>query len=130
VVVGGDQRMHVGIGAVLRGVAVQHGVAQRVDAGGQVDAVARGCMRGQRVEQRLEHRQVGGGADVAGVGREVEHHHRDLALRALAAAQRHQAADAPGQRGGALGAGRHVGARKAPSSWRHRRRSAARSPGR
>jgi hypothetical protein len=54
--------------------------------------------------QRLEHRQVGGGAGVAGVRREVEQHHRDLALGALRAAQRHQPRDARGQGVGALGA--------------------------
>jgi len=107
-VVGGDQRVHVGVGAVLLGVAAQHRLAQGVDAGGHVHRVAAGLHAGQGVEHRLEHRQVGGAADVAGVGREVEDHHRHLARAALAAAQRHQLGHPGGQHQRALGAGVHV----------------------
>jgi hypothetical protein len=49
VLVGGDQRVHVGVGTLLRGLALQHAVAKRVDAVGQVDRVALGLHRDQGV---------------------------------------------------------------------------------
>ena len=58
----------------------------------------------------IEHRQVRGRAGVAGVRREVEQHHRDLALGAFGAAQRDQAVDARGEHLGALDADVHVAA--------------------
>ena len=87
---------------------MQHRVAQGIDAVRQVDGVALRLHRRQRVEHRLEDRQVGGAADVAGVGREVEDHDRHLALGPLAAAQGHQLGDPRCQHLRALRAGVHV----------------------
>ena len=103
-VFGRDQVVHIGVGAVLRGVAVQQAFAQGVHAVGHVHGVALGLHGSQGVEDGLEHAQVSGAADVAGVGREVEHHQGELALGALAAAQGHHFAHARGQHVGALGA--------------------------
>jgi hypothetical protein len=108
VVVGGDPGVDVGGRAVLRGVALQHALAQRLDRLGHVDGVALRLHRGQRVVQRVEHREVGGGADVGALGRVVEQHHRDLARGALGAAHRHQLADPRREHRHALGAHVHV----------------------
>ena len=108
VVIHRHRRVHVGRRAVLRGVAADEALAQRVHTGRQIHRVALVLHRSQGVEERLEHRQVGGGAGVAGVGREVEDHRRHLALRALRTAQGDQLAHAGGQRVGALAAGLHV----------------------
>ena len=108
VVVGRNQGVDVGVSAVLRGVAVQQRIAQRVYAGRQVYCVALRLHTGQGVHQRLKHRQVRGGADVAGVGRKVEQHDGHFAFAARAALEGHQLGHARGQHGGALGAGMHV----------------------
>ena len=100
--------MHIGIRTVLRGIALQHRFAQGVHAVGHVHRVALGLHGFERVEDRLEDRQVGRAADVASVGREVEDHQRHLALPALAAAQADQPVHARGQHLRALGAGGHV----------------------
>ena len=107
-VFGGDQMVHIGVGPVLGGVAVQQAVAQVIDVGGHVHGVALRFHGGQGVEDGLEHAQVSGAADVARIWREVEHHQRQLALGALAAAQGHHFAHPCGQHGGAFGAGGHV----------------------
>ena len=108
VVVDGDPGMHVRVGAQLLRVAVDDGLAQGVRTLGQRHVVAARLQARQGLEQALEDRQVGGGAGVAGIRREVEDHQRQLALRAFAAAQRDQARHARGQHRGALAAGVHV----------------------
>ena len=100
--------MHIGVGAVPLAVAVDDAAAQLVDARRHVDRVAFAGQRAQRAEQRFEHREEGGRAGVAGIGREVEQHHGDLALRALGAPERDQPVDARRQRLGPLGTGLHV----------------------
>ena len=100
--------VHIGLHAVLRRIAMQQSVAQIIGRTGHLDRIAFGLERAQRVEQRLEHRQIRSGADAAGVGREVEHHHGQLAVLGVFLAQTHQPLHARGQHLGALGAGEHV----------------------
>ena len=108
VVIGRDQGVHIAVGPVLCSITDEHAVAQRIHISRHVNRVAL-CLHGsERVEHRLEHRQVSRAADVAGVGREVEHHHRHFALSAFHAAQRDQLAGASGQHDGPLGASLHV----------------------
>ena len=87
VLLGGNQGVHIGVSAILLGVAVQNAIAQRIHALGQVHAVALGLHLHHGVEQRLEHRQISGSAGVARVGREVKDDHGHLALGSLGAAQ-------------------------------------------
>ena len=108
VVVCGDAHMHVGLRAVAQRVAVDDAFAKVVHAVRHLDRVALALHGRHGVEQRLEHRQEGGGAGVAGVRREVEDHGGDLALGALRAAQVDQLAHARGQQVGALDATVHV----------------------
>ncbi len=101
-VIGGDAHRDIGRGAVALGVAVQDGIAQIVHRRGQIDLIAGILHRVHRVVQRGKHRQIGRRAGGAGIGREVENHHRHFALVVRGAAQRHQLGDAGGQRAGAL----------------------------
>ena len=107
-VVGAHPGVDIGVGAVTGGVAIDDGLAQHVDGLRHLDAVAGGLHLLKGVEQRGEDRQIGGGAGVAGVGREVEQHHGDLALGARGLAQAHQALDALRQDLDALIVGLHV----------------------
>ena len=107
-VVGLDQNMHIGISTVLLGVALEHRLAQCIDAFRHVDGVALRLHAGERVVERLEYRQISGGADVAGIRREVEQHDRDLALGMVGAAHGDQLGDSCRQHDGALRAGGHV----------------------
>ena len=119
--------VHVGGGAVLGGVAGDDALAQVVDVARHVDLVALALQRDERTLQRLEHGEVGRGADVAGVGREVEQDDADLALRPLRAAQGDELADARGQHVGALAAGMH-GAGPRPSGTSSRARQPVHVP--
>ena len=103
-----DQGVHIGVSAVLSGIALQDAVLQRLHRLGHVHAVALGLQGLQGVVQRLKHRQKRGRAGVARIGREVEQDHGDTALGAFAAAQGHQLGHPTGQHGGALGASEHV----------------------
>ena len=94
--------MDVGMRAEAGRIALDDPLAQRVDRGRDLDRVAGPGQRLQRVVQGFEHPQIGGGAGVAGIGREVEQHQADLALRARHAAQIDQLGDAGGQRIGPL----------------------------
>ena len=49
-VVGGDARVHIGVGAEARGIAVEDALAQRVDVGRHLDRVALALHRLQRVD--------------------------------------------------------------------------------
>ena len=100
--------MHIAIGTVLRGIALEHSLAQVIDAGRQFDLIALRLHGPEGIEQRLKNRQVGGAADIARIGRKVEHHNRHLALGLLTFPQRHQLADPCGEHDRALGAGAHV----------------------
>ena len=104
----GYDGMDIGVGTVARGIAFEHAVTQDVHARGHVHAIALLLHGSHGVEDGLEHRQVGGRADIAGIGREVENDDGDFALGAFAAAQGHQLGHAGGQHPGALGAGVHV----------------------
>ncbi len=112
-VAGVDGVQHIGLRAVLAGVALQQAVAQVVHALRQLDAVAFKRQALQGVEQRLEHRQIRGRAHTAGVGWEVEQHDRQLAIGTRLVAQAHQTLDAGRQHLGALTAGEHVLAARA-----------------
>ena len=107
-VVGLDQDMHIGISAVLLGIALEHRLAQRVNTVGHVDGVALRLHADERVVERLEDCQIGGGADIAGIRRKVEQHDRDFALGMFGAAHGDQLGDACRQHDGALRAGGHV----------------------
>ena len=104
----GYDGMDIGVGTIARGVALEHAVTQHVHARGHVHAIALLLHGSHGVEEGLEHRQVGGRAHIACIGREVENHDGDFALGAFAAAQGHQLGHACGQHPGALGAGVHV----------------------
>jgi hypothetical protein len=82
----------VGLGAAGLGVALEHGGAQGLHRLGRLDVVAGGLHGAQRAVQALEHRQIGRGADRAGVGREAVEHHRHPPLRPRRAAQAPRAA--------------------------------------
>ena len=84
-VVGRNQGVHVGVCTVLRGVAVQQGIAQIVDAFRYIDLVTLRFHGGQGVPQRLKNRQVSRTADVACVGWKVEQHDGHVAVFTLAA---------------------------------------------
>ena len=113
VVVGRDPRRDVGVGAVACRIAFEDRPAQRLDVGRNLDVVAGRLERQQRVVERGVDRQVGGGTGAAAVGRKVKKHDRELALRPLAPAQRHELGDARGEGRGPFGIGRHV-ARASP----------------
>ena len=107
-VFGADEGVHIGVGTVLRRIAMQDAVLQRLHRFGHVHGIAL-CLHGlQGVEQGFEHRQKRGCASVAGIGREVEQDHGHAALGTFAATQCHQFGHPTGQHGGALGAGEHV----------------------
>ena len=108
VIVRRDLHRDVGVRAMLARVARHDALAQRVDPFGQIDGVALGLERDERVPQALEHREIGGGAGVAGVRREVEQHDREPALRAPRGPERDQPLDPARENIDALGAGRHV----------------------
>ena len=107
-VVGAHPGVDVGVGAIAGGVAIDDGLAQHVNGLGHLDTVAGGLHLPEGVVQGGEDRQVGGGAGVAGVGREVEQHHGDLALGARGLAQAHQALDTLRQNLDTLVVGLHV----------------------
>ncbi len=69
--------------------------------------------------QRLEHRQVGRGARVAAIGREIEQHDRQLAIGKPAASQGHEFRNARGQHVGALAVYLHVAGGLAAASPVH-----------
>ena len=112
-VVGADAGVHVGVLTEAVGVALQHPVAQRIDAFGNLDRIARVAQRAQRVEQRLEHRQERRRAGGARVGRKVEDGQRDAPLGPPGAAQADHLFHAARQHLGALGAHVHVAGRGA-----------------
>ena len=103
-----NQGVDIRVGAVLHTVAFQNAVLQRFTGFGHVDGIALLLHGLHGVEERLEHRQIGSGARVARVGREIENHHGHAALSAFTAAQRYQTSHPHGKHGGALGAGEHV----------------------
>jgi hypothetical protein len=108
VVVHAHPRADIGERAEALGIAVQDAGAQRVLVGRQVHRVALGLHGAQRGEDGAEHGQVGGGARVAGIGREVEDDEADASLGAGLAAQRHQLRHAGGEHPGALGMDDHA----------------------
>lgn len=107
-VVGRNAHVHIGRGTEARGVAVDDGFTQRIGTRRQLDRVAGALHCRQGVVQRLEHREVGGGAGVAGIRRKVEDHRRDLALGPLGTPQVDQPAGACGEQVGTLDATVHV----------------------
>ena len=107
-VVGADPGVEIGGGAVEGGVAEEQRIAQGIDGRRQVDAVARGGHRLQRVEERGEDREIGGGAGGAGIRREVEEDDGDAALGDRSAPQGDQPVDPGGQHGGPLPVNGHV----------------------
>ncbi len=78
VVVGGDAGVDVGVRAEAGTVAAQDTGTQVVHRGRDLDAVARGLHALQRVVERLEDREIGGGAGAAGIRREAEEDDGDL----------------------------------------------------
>ena len=96
VVVGRDPRHHVGVGAVLSGVALEHALGERLGGGRNLDVVAVGRHRLQRAVQRAPHREVGRGSGGAAVGREVEQHDADVAVSGGHAAQRDEPLETAG----------------------------------
>ena len=102
VIVRGDAGEDVGVRAVQRRVAPKYGVAERVRVLRQVHMVAGLLEPLQRVEQRGEHSEIGGGAGGARIGREVEQHGSDLAVCPRGAAQAHELFHTPGEHACAL----------------------------
>ncbi len=93
--------------AVARGIAVQDRLAQRVDIGRGIDLVAFGLHGMERVEEALEHPEIGGAADGAGIGREAVENDGGLAAGGRAAAELRATRHPLGQRLDAVGAGHH-----------------------
>ena len=124
VIVGGDERVNVGIRAVAIGVAAQHRIAQRIDRIRELDGVSVGVKSQQCRVQRLEHAKEGSGAGRPGVGREVEERDRNSAIGTRCLAQRDQLRHARCQRFGPLGACDHRAAERA-----FREYAAAAAPG-
>ena len=83
--VGTDQGVHIGVCTVLGRVTLQECLAQGVYRSGHLDLVALHLHGRERVPQRFEHRQIGGTADIAGIGREVKQDDGDFARMVLAA---------------------------------------------
>ena len=104
---------HIGLRAVLAGVALQQALAQVVHAVGQVDLVAFEGQALQGVKERLEHRQIRSRAHAARIGRKVEQHDGQFALGTGLVAQAYQALDPGTQHVGALAASEHVLAARA-----------------
>ncbi len=126
VVVGRDAMGNVGRRAVAGGVALQHPGAQGVHGLRDLDRVAVRLQAEEHAVERLPHRQEGGGAGGAGIGREVEHHHRDPALGPRAGAQGDEVRHPLGEASGALGMDGHVAG---PSSRRSARAARRRTRG-
>ena len=106
--IGADERVHIGVGAVLRGIAVQQSVAQIIHTGRQFHLVTLNTHRTEGVPQRLKNRQVSCASNIACVGGEVEQHDGDFSVLPLAAFQGHQFAHPSGQHDGPLRTGMHV----------------------
>ena len=126
--VGGDAMGHIGQCAILLRIALEDAVAQRIHALRHIDGVAGGLQCPEGIVQRFEHREIRGGAGIAGIGREIEDDERDLARRALPPAQIDQLAHAGGQHGRALHLGQHPAATAhtiAARAWRGPSRDAA-----
>ncbi len=100
--VGRDAGMDIGIRAEALGIAVDDPLAQLVHRGRQLDRIALGLERAERVVKRFEHAQIGRGADRAAIGREVEQDDREAALGGRGAAQLDQPGDPRRQHAGAL----------------------------
>ena len=103
-----DAGMHVGMGAIALCVAVNDALAQLVHVGRYLDPVAAGLEGLEGIEERVEDREIGSGAGVAGVGREVKQHDGDLAVPARGVAQGDQLLYPSRQGLGALAVGLHV----------------------
>ena len=88
VAVHGNGRKHVGVRAVARSVALQHGATQSVRIFRCVDGIARALHAGQRVGQGTPHRKVRRRAHGAALGRKIKEHDPHAALRPRRAPQR------------------------------------------
>ncbi len=115
-VVDADPVRDVGAGAERLAVAGEDRLAQRVDVGRQVDGVALGLQRVERVEEAFVDGEEGGRARGARVGREVEDDGGELAGGALALAQRDHPRDAAGESAGTLGVDDHLVAVRAAAA--------------
>ena len=104
----GNQRVDIGIRAVLHTVAFQNLVFQGFAGFGQVDGIALFLHGLHGVQERLEHSQISGGAGVACIRREIENDHGHATFGTFAATQCHQSRHPHGEHRGALGAGEHV----------------------
>ena len=89
-----DSNRDVGDRPQLRRVAVQDLLPQLLERRRNINAVAAGAHLGQKHVQRLEYRKISSGADIAGIGREIEHDDRDPSLRARPSAERHKSGNA------------------------------------
>ena len=99
---------HIGLGAEAFLVAFQQRVFQVLDRIRNLHAIPFGFEALQEIEEGFEDRQVGGGADAAGVGGEVEQRDRKLAAGARGALQPDQLVDPCGELLGPLWAGLHA----------------------
>ena len=100
--------MHIGVCAVLSGIAVQDRITQIIHTGWHIDLIALHLHGSEGVPQRFKHRQVSGTANVACIGWEVEQHNGHVAVFAFAAFQGHHFANTGRQHDGALWARVHV----------------------
>ena len=99
---------HIGLGAVLSGVAMQQRFTQRIDTFRQLHLVALRGQVVQGVEQGFKHRQISCGAHGTRIGWEVENHHRDLAVGTFGLTQVNQLLHPGRQHVRAFGASEHV----------------------
>ncbi len=106
--VGHDPRVDIGLGAIARRIANQDRRAQRIDAFRHFDGVAFARQPLERGVERFEHAEELRGASRAGIGREIEQHDRNAALRCRRAGQIDLLHYARGERFGAFGAAFHL----------------------
>ena len=107
-VTGGDAMQDIGLGAMHLGIALQQAFSQLIHAGGHLHGITLLGQALQGVVQGFEHRQERGGADVSGLGREIEQHDRQFALGTGFAAHRDPTRDPLGEHVDALKARMHV----------------------
>ena len=107
-IVGGNTRRHIGVRAKARGVAFQDGNPKRIHARRHLDLIPAGGQRMQRVEQGLEHGQVGRRPGRPSIRREIEQHDSQLLFRPRPTLQRHQLGHARGQHRRPLSVHEHI----------------------
>ena len=85
--IGGDMGGDVGLLPILLGIALQDGVAEGVDGGGNLNVIAAEFQALKCIKETFEDTEVSGCADGARIGWEAEQDHADLLLGVFFTAQ-------------------------------------------